>query len=150
MSMKDASCIVFFAMFAMHVMGDWILQPQNMIDSKQKKWWDKHYPGDKHKKDYITACFIHGFFWSTLIHIPIIMFRQGYGHPEIWAILASGFAQGFVHMMIDYVNANRDEVISFSFDQWIHILQIIWAYIMCVTPFAFKDMFELFINAVSK
>lgn len=142
MGMKDAGYIVFFAMFVMHVLGDWVLQPKHMIDAKQKKWWDENYPGKKHEKDYLIVCFVHGFFWSTLVHVPIIIFRQMYGQPEIWAILASGFLQGFVHMGVDCLNANRDDVVNFTFDQWIHNIQIIWTYIMCIIPFAFEEMFD--------
>jgi cytochrome b561 len=40
---------------------------------KSIDWWEKNYPNEDHRKDIVAARYIHGFIYSFMVHIPIIV-----------------------------------------------------------------------------
>ena len=61
-------CMVF-----MHIVDDFYLQGI-LANMKQKSWWEKNAPQEMYKNDYLMALIIHGYSWSFMIHLPIMVF----------------------------------------------------------------------------
>lgn len=110
---------ILFAMIFMHIVDDFYLQGI-LSKMKQKNWW-KEQDGykDIYKYDYIVALFIHGFSWSFMISIPLVIFKGLH-----WALLVCIVVNTLVHAGIDNLKANKKEI-NLIVDQYFHIAQVV-------------------------
>lgn len=119
---------IIFIMFLLHIFDDFVLQQKSLSHLKQRKWWKQECELEKikyerHKYDYIMALFLHGFSWSIMIHIPIILgLFECSGEAKLLTI--SIVANALVHSLIDHLKCNMMKI-NLIEDQLIHIAQII-------------------------
>ena len=121
------SIIILMAMIFCHIVDDYYLQGC-LAKFKQKQWWKdnvKNY--EMYKYDYIIALIMHGFSWSFMIHLPILLY--------VWSIngINNNFSCVYVllvlyhtlfHALIDNEKANK-LTINLVKDQLLHIFQIL-------------------------
>lgn len=122
--------LLLIAMIFFHIIDDFYLQGW-LASAKQKEWWEKNAPDPLYKNDYIMALVMHGFSWSCMIHIPLIIHSYVcYGTNEsIWiSIVCSIWINWAVHCIVDDRKANK-KVINLVTDQLLHITQIVGAWI---------------------
>ena len=103
----------------MHIIDDFVFQPQSLSYLKQKSWWEKNYPQKKYEDDYRVALFLHALSWSIMVHLPIIFTMIV---SELW-LTVSIVVNLAVHMWIDNLKANKGMLSLFQ-DQAIHIVQV--------------------------
>lgn len=106
-------CTFFPVCFILHLIADFNLQGM-LGNLKMKEWWQKNYPAKMYEYDYLTAGWLHAFFWSCFTFLPFA-FTDFYK----WAILCN-FP---IHFLIDYLKANK-RCISLTSDQLLHMAQI--------------------------
>lgn len=112
--------IIVFSMIFIHIIADFNIQGI-LGDLKQKQWWNKNYPQEKYKYDYITSLIIHSFTWSFMIMIPLVIYYKTF---SIVLLLCNIL----MHSIIDDIKANKLSI-SLTVDQILHIAQIIITYI---------------------
>lgn len=117
---------ILFAMIFMHIVDDFYLQGI-LSKMKQKNWWKKQdgYK-DLYKYDYIVALFIHGFSWSFMISIPLVIFKGLH-----WALLVCIVVNTLIHAGIDNLKANKKEI-NLIVDQYFHIAQVVLTWYLVV------------------
>jgi flagellar biosynthesis protein FliQ len=116
--------LLLIGMLFLHIVDDYYLQGV-LASMKQKAWWEKNYPNPLYKNDYIMALATHGFSWTVMIHIPIIIYSMVYNveiSSVIFVILF--FVNWVVHAMTDHVKANLLKI-NLIQDQLIHIVQVV-------------------------
>lgn len=113
--------IIVFSMIFIHIIADFNIQGM-LGDLKQKQWWNKNYPQEKYKYDYITSLIIHSFTWSFMIMIPLVVYYKTFSIVLL-------ICNVLVHSIIDDIKANK-LLISLTTDQILHIVQIIITYII--------------------
>lgn len=112
---------VFMICILLHIIADFNLQGI-LADFKQKAWWEKNYPQELYKHDWIISLALHSLSWSTLTFLPFCTDRHFF--PVV-------IAQAIIHAVIDHLKANR-LCISLVQDQLMHLGQIggtvVWFY----------------------
>lgn len=117
-------------MIFMHIVDDFYLQQGILSKLKQKDWWKKQDEyKDLYKYDYIVALFIHGFSWSFMISIPLVIFKGLH-----WAILVFMVVNTLIHAGTDNLKANKKEI-NLIVDQWCHIAQVVLTWLWVVVVF---------------
>lgn len=125
--------IILITMIFCHIVDDYYLQGC-LAKFKQKRWWKdnvKNY--EMYKYDYIIALIMHGFSWSFMIHLPILLY--------VWSIngINNNFSYVYVllvlyhtlfHALIDNEKANK-LTINLVKDQLLHIFQILISWFVC-------------------
>ena len=109
---------LFILMFLAHCIDDFFLQGGCLVNLKQKSWWAKQTTDAKYSKDYLMGLFIHAFEWSAMLYLVLMMFGA-----SNWFLAGSFFINGFVHMFVDDLKANRFKI-NLIQDQLIHLVQI--------------------------
>ena len=123
---------ILLSMIFLHIKDDY---NQGIIaDLKCKDWWKKNEPDKKYRYDYIIVLLLHGFSWSFVIHLPIIMYYYFIGIlPSINSIIFLLVLMGnaIIHGLVDHMTANA-RIMNLTIDQVIHICQIyiLWYYYM--------------------
>jgi len=122
---RDIVSLLLFSMFFLHIVDDYYLQGC-LAKMKQKDFWKEYVEKDKqYRYDYIMALFMHGFSWSFMIHIPIIVLYFVYNITELSNFIAiSIFINAIIHAIVDNLKCNKFKI-NLMEDQEIHILQII-------------------------
>ena len=110
---------ILLLMILMHIIDDFVFQPQCLSYLKQKSWWEKNYPEVKYEDDYKVALFLHALSWSIMVHVPL-MFTMII--PSLW-LAVSIIANLVIHMWIDDLKANKGKLSLFQ-DQMIHLIQV--------------------------
>lgn len=118
-------CIILLSMIFMHIIADFNLQGI-LGDLKCKSWWEKNYPDENYKYDYIAALAVHSFAWSFMIHIPLVLYYCGNIENGIYFNFV---VQAFAHGLVDHLKANKG-VINLCQDQIYHIFQIILTFVI--------------------
>lgn len=119
--------ILVFMLF-LHIVDDYYLQGI-LAQMKQKSWWtDKidNFETSIYNKDYLVALFMHGFSWSVMITLPIIISRGFVVDLQMFIIIC---ANGILHSLVDNLKANH-KILNLWQDQLIHMLQIALMYIV--------------------
>ena len=109
---------LFILMFLAHCIDDFFLQGGCLVNLRQKSWWQKQTTDAKYSKDYLMGLFIHAFEWSAMLCLVLMMFGA-----SNWFLAGSFFINGFVHMFVDDLKANRFKI-NLIQDQLIHLVQI--------------------------
>lgn len=110
---------VICAMLFMHVLGDFVLQRQGwMHEMKRVQWWREITDDKRYNYDFVPILFLHGFSWSFLVHLPLLLVMPINGY-----ISASILIMGIVHGAVDHLKANRF-MLNLIQDQIIHMIQI--------------------------
>lgn len=112
-----------FCMIAMHIIADYCLQGI-LANIKQKSWWKENAPDKLYKHDWIVALFMHSFFWSFCIMLPIYV---AYGY--VWNGKMTMFlvVNILTHMYVDNEKANSHSI-NLIIDQIFHMIQIVWTW----------------------
>ena len=116
--------------FLLHFVADFTLQGC-LANLKQEKWWAEQIPKEmqerkriklwrKYQYDYLCGLVCHGFYWSLVVSIPLLL-AGGF-----WYAI-NAFAHGVLHVCIDDAKANRMKLNLWQ-DQALHALQVmlIW------------------------
>lgn len=116
---------VLLMMFWMHVVDDFFIQSQWLVNGKQKSWWEENAPQTQYRYDYIMCLFVHGMSWVISVMIPPILTGYAEIHPIDIALIVF---MGIFHAIIDHRKANKFEMNLIS-DQCMHFIQImfLWA-----------------------
>lgn len=124
--------LLFFGMFVMHYLGDWVLQTDVIAKYKQKDSWEDLIAKDRmYENDYSCVMELHCLFWSICIHVPIVIYEYittGFIYedfPSFFEIflLASIIINMIIHYVVDELKANR-KLINLRTDQSLHYIQI--------------------------
>lgn len=122
--------LVLFSMIFCHIVDDFYLQ--GLLGSlKQKEWWEKNAPQKLYKNDYIMALFLHGFSWSFMVMLPIMIYMICTGMELSVNYVIPYFVNMVSHIVVDDEKANKKEI-NLIQDQLTHLVQIlatwgIWA-----------------------
>lgn len=114
--------MVFLAIVFCHLVADYNMQGI-LANFKQKSWWEKNYPDELYKNDWVVALLEHGFMWSFMTHLPLIWYFWG-NQDAFFAIEALILIQAGMHAFIDHGKANA-KAINLIDDQLFHLLQIV-------------------------
>ena len=116
--------ILLLGMLFCHIVDDYYLQGF-LASAKQKSWWEKNYPNPLYKNDYIMALVEHGFSWTFVIHLPVIVLMIASGnYTNIYLFIMLFVVNWIVHIITDNAKANKLKI-NLIQDQLIHILQIV-------------------------
>lgn len=119
--------IILFMLFC-HVIADYNLQGI-LASMKQKSWWEKNgYIDDVYKYDYLVALFMHSFSWSFMIMLPLAIHYKFNIDLDFYIAI---FVNTAIHSIIDTLKAN-DKVISLLLDQFVHLLQICFTFMILI------------------
>lgn len=121
---------IFILMAFLHIVDDFYMQNISLTRLKQKKWWEdliNDFEESKYNKDYIAALIVHGFSWSFMVHLPILLIAEAN-----FLYVISVIAQGLIHAYIDDVKANKF-IINLIEDQTMHISQIVIIFVFFVS-----------------
>lgn len=114
--------LLVFMLF-LHIVDDYYLQGI-LAQMKQKSWWvDKidNFENSMYNKDYIVALVVHGFSWSVMIMLPIIVSRGFVVDLQMFGVIC---LNGLLHSIVDDLKANHKKINLWQ-DQLIHVLQIL-------------------------
>lgn len=117
--------IKFFILMAMvfcHIVDDYYLQGV-LANLKQKSWWEKNAPEKMYKKDHLVALFMHGFSWSFMVHLPLVLYSFITKTESYLVIGASCICHAVLHAVVDHLKANV-RCINLIQDQMVHLAQI--------------------------
>ena len=131
--------ILLISMLFCHVIDDYVLQDK-LANLKQKKWWEKELKkvnpkarlsSTIYKNDYKMALLCHGFEWSFMIHLPLLllMFKVGIDTEFVVFYTISIIINTVMHSIIDDIKAN-DLIINLVTDQIFHFVQVILTLIL--------------------
>lgn len=121
--MSKLDCVIMvISMVFLHIVDDFYLQGI-LAAMKQKRWWIENYPDKKYKNDYIIALLMHGMSWSTMVHIPIIVFAYIYEYEYGILIFITWILNAIFHAFIDNEKCNMMHT-NLVDDQLIHLWQI--------------------------
>lgn len=119
--------VVLILMVFFHILDDFVIQGLGVLGKmKQKSWWQENAPSEKYKYDYIVALIFHAFSWSVMVLLPIFFATNWNPH---WMILLIGAVNVMIHAVVDDLKANKLRI-NLVVDQSIHILQIVWTWIV--------------------
>jgi len=114
---------ILLSMIFLHIVADFHLQGI-LGTMKQKEFWEKNYPDKKYRHDYIVALILHGFEWSFIVHIPIILCLLPIMDKPIVGVLAMNLLlHGYIHSFVDNAKANT-KCLSLVADQALHLAQL--------------------------
>ncbi len=114
---------VFIIMVLLHLINDFVFKPQILTNLTCKSWWEKNAPQKMYESDYITALFLQGLLWSSLVHLPIILTEIV---PMVWLTL-SILINAIINALICNLVVNRKEMNLFlSQITFINQILIIW------------------------
>ena len=116
---------ILLLMILMHIIDDFVFQPQSLSYLKQKSWWKDNYPQEKYENDFRVALFLHALSWSIMVHLPIIFTMIV---SNLW-LTVSIFTNLAIHMWVDNLKANKGKL-SLLQDQTIHLLQVLVTWIL--------------------
>lgn len=120
--------ILFLSMLFCHIVDDYYLQGW-LASAKQKDWWRKNAPESLYRNDYIMALAEHGFSWTFMIHLPVIVYSVILNISIIPQCFIITFVINWIiHAITDNAKANKKKI-NLIQDQTIHFLQIIATYI---------------------
>ena len=125
--MKTLIPLALPTMIFLHIIADFNLQGI-LANMKQKKWWDEQTDNELYKNDYIVALIIHGFSWSFMVHLPIIVaVALCDEYLNVACLLISLLAHAAIHAGVDHDKANR-HILNLVADQFLHLVQVfgIW------------------------
>lgn len=112
-----------FCMIAMHIIADYCLQGI-LADMKQESWWKENITNKFYRYDWVMALFMHSFFWSFCIMLPIYV---AYGYSWNGKMTMFLIVNTMAHMYIDNEKANNHSI-NLVIDQIFHMIQIVWTW----------------------
>lgn len=113
--------LMLICMIFLHIVDDYYLQGV-LANMKQKSWWEKNYSSKKYKYDYIVALVVHGFSWTFMIMLPVMI----KGDFPVWLFVINWI----IHSVTDHFKANMQKI-NLITDQMIHFLQIYFTWVIC-------------------
>ena len=125
MTVKMYKYILLLTMVFLHIVDDFYLQGV-LARMKQKDYWKENVPDKLYEKDYIAALIAHGYSWSFMVHIPVLIYSKHHG-----LALASCLLQALIHLYIDNCKANKKSI-NLIQDQSFHLLQILIIWVILI------------------
>ena len=127
--------MLFFMMVFCHIVDDFYLQPTMLSTLKQKKFWERECEKenlnfDDYKNDYKVALLIHGFSWSFMVMLPLIVYSlfNSTISNDYSVYVPFLVTNAWIYALVDNEKANK-MTMNLVADQSIHLIQIIAAYI---------------------
>lgn len=117
--------MTFLFMLFFHIVDDYYLQGI-LAKMKQRSWWKENAPEELYRYDWLVALLMHSLSWAFMIMLPIA-YRVGFSLSPIFLIVYS--TNVIIHGMVDHFKANKKKI-SLITDQTIHILQILYTYVL--------------------
>lgn len=121
------NAIFLMLMIFLHIVDDYYLQGI-LAKLKQKDWWQENAPDKMYRNDYKMALAMHGFSWSFMIHLPLmVILTVGWMSGKTIGPITITFSvlgNACIHAFIDNLKANA-KCISLVADQIVHIIQIV-------------------------
>lgn len=118
--------LLLFMMLFCHIVDDFYLQGV-LAQFKQRSWWRQNCNDRLYRNDYKMALFIHGFSWTFMVLLPILIYMIAGGLVDDLRVrnyIICFVAACFCHIIIDNAKAN-DKIIGLVTDQLLHITQVI-------------------------
>lgn len=120
--------LTLLCMIFMHIVDDYYLQGC-LAKFKCKSWWKENAPDDMYRKDYLIALVMHGFSWSFMVHVPVLIFLYIYHNNSTFNhALISIIVNTFLHAFVDNLKANY-MVLNLIVDQMLHMQQIMFIWL---------------------
>lgn len=131
----------FVLMFLFHIIDDFVLQPICLAKLKQKKYWiaeckKQNICYNDYAGDHIAALIIHALSWSIMITLPFLLLNIAI-NPIVYNTCL--VLNTLIHAITDHYKANKLKI-NLRVDQSIHILQIIFTYIILVISLYFNEL----------
>lgn len=126
--------LLLYCMIFCHIVDDYYLQGV-LAKMKQRKWWNENAPQMMYKYDYVVALIMHGFSWSFMIHLPIVVYGIATSNYDM--ILSAVIflpVQALAHAYIDNEKANEMSINLIS-DQILHLMQIVFVWLITIGVF---------------
>lgn len=121
----EIKLFVLFIMVLAHIIADFNIQNDVIAKFKCKDFWKNNYPDKLYRYDYIIVLFIHGFTWSIIVSLPLIVYGFIYfGNGANYNILLQILFHTAFHAWIDNAKANLKEI-NLIQDQILHLLQVV-------------------------
>jgi hypothetical protein len=120
----DLILMLFIEMLFCHILDDYYLQGI-LASLKQRKWWEENYPEERYKNDYKIVLIEHGFSWSFVTSIPILIngvVDMKKGTIILMVILI--IINTTIHSIVDDLKCNKLKI-NLITDQMVHIIQLI-------------------------
>ena len=120
--------IVFLTMIFCHIIDDFKFQGI-LASMKCQDWWKKqNLTDEKYQNDYWVALIVHGFSWSFMVQLPILVYRF-HTIDNKWAVCFSIvlIVNMIYHITIDNLKANLYKI-NLIEDQIQHLIQIVFAF----------------------
>lgn len=108
---------LIFIMLFLHIVDDYYLQGP-LAEFKQKSWWEKNFPNELYKYDYIIALITHAFSWTFVVMLPTMILIEFPAYCFLFII------NMILHAAIDDMKVNKKRI-SLMADQILHFIQII-------------------------
>lgn len=123
---------ILISMLFCHIIDDYCLQGI-LASMKQKSWWEKNYPNEQYKNDYLMAMFMHSASWSFMILLPISIYALiNFFSNSFWIYWFVALIVNLsIHMIVDDFKANKLRI-NLVTDQIIHMIQIIISFILLI------------------
>lgn len=126
--------LVLFAMIFCHITDDFYLQGI-MKDMKQKDWWRKQTTDKKYDWDYLVVLLLHGFSWTFMIHLPVVVYGLYVGTltdiaTHLFLILFT--LNWLIHVIIDDTKANAKKI-NLVIDQSVHVIQVVLTWLIYIS-----------------
>lgn len=118
---------ILFIMLFLHVVDDYYLQGI-LAQLKQRSWWEEHAPDSLYRNDYKVALILHGFSWTFMIMLPVMILMVYTGQILIAPFITAFVINWIIHTWVDHLKANVKNC-SLVVDQTIHICQIVATWI---------------------
>lgn len=119
---------ILFIMLFLHIVDDYYLQGV-LAKMKQKTWWEENAPDPLYKNDYIVALIEHGFSWTFMVMLPIMIWMIYHNQYSISFYVIVFFINWIMHTWIDHLKANIKNC-SLLLDQIIHIYQVMMTWMI--------------------
>lgn len=121
---------IFTIMFVLHVIADFNVQIQGMLnDLKCREWWEKNAPNPKYRFDYVCALCLHGICWAGITFLPVLLLGD-FRKMQVWYVCAV-IMNATIHAIIDSAKANSRRMNLWA-DQICHVIQIgVTLWVLC-------------------
>lgn len=121
--------IILAMMVFCHIVDDFYLQGV-LAQLKCKEFWEGTHP--RYNEDYKMALFAHGFSWSFVMSLPLLVCALITKSGEALTVILCGYVINTCwHVIIDDLKANQKKI-NLITDQSLHLIQVILFWVLAV------------------
>lgn len=111
---------LFLLCLGLHFFSDFTLQGI-LAQTKCSEWWEKNYPQEFYRRDWICGLWEHSIYWTLVTFAPVIYLWN----MPMWGLGLLVLVNIIEHAWIDNKKANKREI-SLCQDQLCHLVQIVF------------------------